>query len=385
VKTVKIIGVVLLFGGLGFLGSFIKSSETILSAQPIKSEANTKEPLERLIFLGMTKNQVKEVLGTPYYDGGTYFKYSDSTTVRFNSEERVSSIDGSAYEMFASSPKTLDSKYEFYLHKDCGKGITKDFENAFSFFEKLGNEGNHNAQFMLAECYFHGEGVRKNPEEAVKWYKKSADQGNSNAQDMLGVCYINGTGVPEDPQEAVNWLQKSADQGNAIGQYSLAKCFLKSNGVEDKYKAVELLQKSADQGNAKAQLVLGNCNLKGIGVQNDPIKAKQWLEKSASQGNGEAQLLLSICYRDGNGVKKDEEEALKRFRKSQHMASDTVVSILSEKMSGIDSLIFYENFFKILDNKFLAFSNNFMFLFFQKFPLRLYPTGIFFVDCAIRF
>ena len=46
--------------------------------------------------------------------------------------------------------------------------------------------------------------------EAVRWWRKAADQGNSDAQALLAIAYDSGWGVPRNATEAYFWANLSA-------------------------------------------------------------------------------------------------------------------------------------------------------------------------------
>jgi TPR repeat protein len=71
--------------------------------------------------------------------------------------------------------------------------------------------------------YENGLAVSKDYEEAVSWYKKAAYQGNAMAQKNLGNLYRTGHGVPKDRKEAIKWCEKAADQGNEYAKKELRK------------------------------------------------------------------------------------------------------------------------------------------------------------------
>ena len=74
----------------------------------------------------------------------------------------------------------------------------------------LAEQGNADAQFMLASLYFNGEGAAERYDEAVSWYLKAADRGNARAQEKLGLIYREGLRVPHDYVQAHKWLSLSA-------------------------------------------------------------------------------------------------------------------------------------------------------------------------------
>lgn len=85
---------------------------------------------------------------------------------------------------------------------------------ALSELRQQAKNGNPKAQNNLALMYVQGRGVPKNYSEAFKWYRKAAEQGIDVAQDSLGIMYGNGWGVAQNFPEARRWFRLAADQGN---------------------------------------------------------------------------------------------------------------------------------------------------------------------------
>lgn len=53
--------------------------------------------------------------------------------------------------------------------------------------------------------YYHGEGTLKDFKKAFSWYSKVAEQGNAEAESYLGLFYYNGEGVSKDFKKAFYW------------------------------------------------------------------------------------------------------------------------------------------------------------------------------------
>ena len=135
-------------------------------------------------------------------------------------------------------------------------------KQAAELWAKAAKQGNVNAQYELAECYYFGEGERKDDGKAIEWYHKAAMQGHSRAQYRLGLCYIEkGLDREIDVAMTTEWFrkaaecfQKAADQGDIDAQYNLAKCYELGTGIEkDLAKAAEWYRKAASQGDADAK------------------------------------------------------------------------------------------------------------------------------------
>ena len=82
-----------------------------------------------------------------------------------------------------------------------------------------------------------GKGITKNYKEAVSWFRKSAEQGNSSAQMNLGHMYENAKGISQDYGKAIEWYKKATEQG--------------SESAKEKLEALELLIKKEAEAEAK--------------------------------------------------------------------------------------------------------------------------------------
>lgn len=109
-------------------------------------------------------------------------------------------------------------------------------EEPATFYHKLAEQGNSEAQHNLGVCYGKGLGVEKNPTEAVKWWIKSAEQGNAHAQFRLGHCYSWGLGVEQDDEKAKKWV------------FAALKFAQENNMKEVELLALELISKKRWSG-----------------------------------------------------------------------------------------------------------------------------------------
>ena len=96
---------------------------------------------------------------------------------------------------------------------------------------RLAEEGDADAQALLAVVYYNGRGVRRDYEEALRWARLAAEQGNVRGQSLLGAAYYSGNGVARDPAEAARWARLAAEQGDAGGQMVLGALYLNGTGV----------------------------------------------------------------------------------------------------------------------------------------------------------
>jgi len=81
---------------------------------------------------------------------------------------------------------------------------------AASNLKRSAEDGYAPAQNELGRCYYTGKGVEKNYTEAFRWFSRAAEQGNDAAEYNLGCCYYYGKGVEQNYNYAYSWLQKAA-------------------------------------------------------------------------------------------------------------------------------------------------------------------------------
>ncbi|HEY1748568.1 MAG TPA: tetratricopeptide repeat protein [Xanthobacteraceae bacterium] len=110
-----------------------------------------------------------------------------------------------------------------------------NYRTAVKILQPLVDQGNAEAQDILAVMYYVGQGLPQNRAQAIRLYRLSAVQGNAHAQDALGFAYQNGVGVQRDVSEAAKWFGKSADQDNIDAQFNLGEMYELGNGVPQDY------------------------------------------------------------------------------------------------------------------------------------------------------
>ena len=148
-----------------------------------------------------------------------------------------------------------------------------DFVTALFELKPLAEQGNAQAQFILARMHETGQGVAQDYKETVKWYRLAADQGYAEAQSNLGWMYEMGQGVAKDYKEALKWYRLAADQGDAKAQSNLGVMYSTGQGVAQDYKeALKWNRLAADQGYV-GQFNLGLMYKNGQGVAKSRVIA----------------------------------------------------------------------------------------------------------------
>ena len=77
---------------------------------------------------------------------------------------------------------------------------------------RLAKRGVAWAQFRVGVKYEDGKGVSKDYRQAFMWYRRAAEQGYEGAQFNLGVMYETGRGVPKDLVQAYAWYDLAQAQ-----------------------------------------------------------------------------------------------------------------------------------------------------------------------------
>jgi uncharacterized protein len=111
----------------------------------------------------------------------------------------------------------------------------RQYDKAAELFRQAAEQGDAQAQILLASMYLDGKGVEKDDAEAAKWAKLAGKQGNAYAQALLGSMYYDGKGVAKDDSEAAKWARLAAEQGNSEGQEELARLYYHGGGVPQDY------------------------------------------------------------------------------------------------------------------------------------------------------
>jgi TPR repeat protein len=78
-------------------------------------------------------------------------------------------------------------------------------------------------QFELGELFQKGEQRSRDYIQAFNWYEKAAKNGSRQAQHRLGTMYARGQGVLQNYAEAYAWCKVAAFQNSGRGKRKL-KC-----------------------------------------------------------------------------------------------------------------------------------------------------------------
>jgi TPR repeat protein len=97
----------------------------------------------------------------------------------------------------------------------------RNYALALKEITPLAKAGDPDAQHLLGLMYYMGRGVQRDYRQAFSWHYKAALQGKADAQYVIGAMYYTGNSVPQDHKLAVSWFRKAAEQGHADAQHAL--------------------------------------------------------------------------------------------------------------------------------------------------------------------
>ncbi len=141
-------------------------------------------------------------------------------------------------------------------------------DNLYAKLTELARQGNVEAQYHLGMLLNNGIGVSKDFKQAYGWFEKGARNGDALASYKVG-CYLAGqfgNVVPLDPAMAFNYKLKSAEAGYSLAQQDIAVSYLRKSEFE---KAVQWSKAAAAQGYPMALYNLSVIYKDGKGVPAD--------------------------------------------------------------------------------------------------------------------
>ena len=128
------------------------------------------------------------------------------------------------------------------LRFELGDGVSKDYLQAFRWYQRAAEQNYPVAQYRLGLCYELGRGVERNYENAVAWYVKPQSRGQPDAQNasvgampmalgaagpqarraVLVLCRQGGRKTIWASASARSW--RGHDQGCAVSRESAFVC-----------------------------------------------------------------------------------------------------------------------------------------------------------------
>jgi len=121
----------------------------------------------------------------------------------------------------------LELFYKGILKKE-GRGVEKDYDEAFRLYKKSSEMGFVQAHINLGSCYREGQGCEKDLKMAFNCFKLAADKNSALGFCHVGYMYEFGFGVPLDIQEAIKYYEAAAKKKEYLF-HPKTGCFETSN------------------------------------------------------------------------------------------------------------------------------------------------------------
>lgn len=186
------------------------------------------------------------------------------------------------------------------LHEKQAKDQVQEL---LKFLKKGAEEGNAEAQYQLAKCYEKGKGVTKNFGEAFDWYMKASVQDHAEANYKVGKLKARACGQEDKSKMAPSdYTRKARKLGSA-------KAIIQMEADHRKPKELARLEVAASLQNPKALFLLGIYSITGTIYSQNTEKGVRLLKKAYESGMIEACIPLHHCYLYGVGVEANKEEA----------------------------------------------------------------------------
>lgn len=198
--------------------------------------------------------------------------------------------------VFLSSCQSLYTDRSESASKTYSAGLlafeSNDFRSALDIWLPLAEQGHAEAQLGVGTIYdihYHKIDADRDwdatKQLAYSWYLKAAEQGNTEAEWVVAVLLEVGSGADQDFEQAAIWYRKAAEKGDAEAQYGLGMLYFDGRGIDqDRVKAFELFKLAAENGHELASWQVAGSYECGAGVPADLSAAKSWYNKAAALG-----------------------------------------------------------------------------------------------------
>lgn len=155
------------------------------------------------------------------------------------------------------------------------RGVQRDHNRAFHYFERAAHEGHSNSQCAVANMLLRGEGVKlsqRDNETAIAWYKKAIDAENHpRALNGLGYLHFHGSaGLPQNKTKALALFERAAnEQRDGDSMFNAGYCYARGIGTtRNMTRAIELFDLGARKfGHFDSVMELAGVWMHGIYVQ----------------------------------------------------------------------------------------------------------------------
>lgn len=203
----------------------------------------------------------------------------------------VNQNDQIAFEWFL---KSANQNYSLSLlevglvyHKKADKvKIPFDYQKAFEMYKKAAEQDLSDALNGIGELYLEGhlpEGEENLNfiNEAYKYFLKASDKGNHMSQCNLGKLFLSGKIGDVNIEKSLEYFNLAASQGNPEAEVSLAKIYSEGKFVpKDDALAARFYKKASYHKRPDAMIEYGKMLLEGRGVNVNVNEGHMWIKKA---------------------------------------------------------------------------------------------------------
>lgn len=196
-------------------------------------------------------------------------------------------------------------------------GITQDFIEAFSWFEKGAEKKDKDCSYMLGFMFENAQGTEINVQKAIELYEIAAEQELIDAKKRLAAIYSLDD-YKNDAKARKYYEDIVALDGNDFNsKYNLAIMYYSGAGGGVNYqKAVDLFKEAAENKDDffYANYLIASIYRSGVLGKPDNLEALNWYKKAAELGVADAFFDMASVYYEGKfGAPKNLSEAYKWF------------------------------------------------------------------------
>lgn len=192
----------------------------------------------------------------------------------------------------------LDCMFQLQQMYQQGIGVEADDSQSWFWARMCAEAGSGTGDYLTGYAYLTGKGVEKNKQKAFAYFERACRRGNAEAKRYLD----------ELVKEHIVIL--SLEAGESESQLQQAFVSLPFDDKEDFERSLKL---AGIKNNALGKRCAGHRYLEGRGVEKDVIAAYYWLKKASELDDVYAYSYLAKMYATGTGVLLDYYEAIRLY------------------------------------------------------------------------
>ena len=206
-----------------------------------------------------------------------------------------------------------------------GLGVTRDPEQAFSFYLKAARGDHATSKLAVGTAYLNGEGVDADVNKARFWFEDALAGGLDQANVLLGHSYRPQFTDEPDPDKARGYYEQAIEDGHVDAMVGLGYMYQSGElggepdseaGARNFEAANRLFTQAAEKNSPIATALLGYAHLEGNGVAEDDDAAYRYLTRAAELGAVEAYRGLGYLFEAGRGVDEDADASMAWYLKA---------------------------------------------------------------------